>query len=114
MRGPWIIQSYYRNEVSPLVDGWFPTDDAANIDVDGYMQIIDRSKDVIRLGGGWISSIGVENVVAMYSGVYMVACISCYHPKWGRRLLPMVMKKPDVGLMHGEMFKFSEGKVVKW
>ncbi len=94
MRGPWTIQSYYRNEVSPLVDGWFPTGDVANIDADGYMQITDRSKDVIKSGGEWISSIDVENVAAAHPGVHMAACISCYHPKWDERPLLVVMKKP--------------------
>jgi len=114
VRGPWTIQSYYRNEVSPLVDGWFPTGDVANIDADGYMQITDRSKDVIKSGGEWISSIDVENVAAAHPGVHMAACISCHHPKWDERPLLVVMKKPGVELTREEMLKFFEGKVAKW
>ncbi|PLC40424.1 long-chain fatty acid--CoA ligase [Ralstonia pickettii] len=114
VRGPWTIQSYYRNDVSPLVDGWFPTGDVANIDADGYMQITDRSKDVIKSGGEWISSIDVENVAAAHPGVHMAACIACHHPKWDERPLLVVMKKPGVELTREEMLKFFEGKVAKW
>jgi fatty-acyl-CoA synthase len=114
VRGPWTIQRYYRNDVSPLVDGWFPTGDVANIDADGYMQITDRSKDVIKSGGEWISSIDVENVAAAHPAVHMAACIACYHPKWDERPLLVVMKKPGVELTREEMLKFFEGKVAKW
>ena len=114
VRGPWTIQSYYRNDVSPLVDGWFPTGDVANIDTDGYMQITDRSKDVIKSGGEWISSIDVENVAAAHPAVHMAACIACYHPKWDERPLLVVMKKPGMELTREEMQKFFEGKIAKW
>jgi len=114
VRGPWTIDSYYRNEHSPLVDGWFPTGDVANIDADGYMQITDRSKDVIKSGGEWISSIDVENVAAAHPAVHMAACIACHHPKWDERPLLVVMKKPGTELTREEMLKFFEGKVAKW
>ncbi|QUP53777.1 long-chain-fatty-acid--CoA ligase [Ralstonia syzygii] len=114
VRGPWTMASYYRNDPSPLVDGWFPTGDVANIDPDGYMQITDRSKDVIKSGGEWISSIDVENVAAAHPAVHMAACIACRHPKWDERPLLVVMRKPGAELTRDEMLRFFEGKVAKW
>ncbi len=114
VRGPWTIDRYYRSDPSPLVDGWFPTGDVANIDPDGYMQITDRSKDVIKSGGEWISSIDVENVAAAHPAVHMAACIACHHPKWDERPLLVVMKKPGAALTREEMLRFFEGKVAKW
>ncbi|MHA6912660.1 3-(methylthio)propionyl-CoA ligase [Ralstonia pseudosolanacearum] len=114
VRGPWTIASYYRNGQSPLIDGWFPTGDVANIDPDGYMQITDRSKDVIKSGGEWISSIDVENVAAAHPAVHMAACIACRHPKWDERPLLVVMKKPGAELTRDEMLRYFEGKVAKW
>lgn len=114
VRGPWTIASYYRNDPSPLVDGWFPTGDVANIDPDGYMQITDRSKDVIKSGGEWISAIDVENVAAAHPAVHMAACIACRHPKWDERPLLVVMRKPGAELTRDEMLRFFEGKVAKW
>ncbi|WP_197337405.1 3-(methylthio)propionyl-CoA ligase [Ralstonia solanacearum] len=114
VRGPWTIDRYYRSDPSPLVDGWFPTGDVANIDPDGYMQITDRSKDVIKSGGEWISSIDVENVAAAHPAVHMAACIACRHPKWDERPLLVVMKKPGAELTREEMLRFFEGKVAKW
>ncbi|MBB6582157.1 3-(methylthio)propionyl-CoA ligase [Ralstonia solanacearum] len=114
MRGPWTIDRYYRSDPSPLVDGWFPTGDVANIDPDGYMQITDRSKDVIKSGGEWISSIDVENVAAAHPAVHMAACIACHHPKWDERPLLVVMKRPGAELTREEMLRFFEGKVAKW
>lgn len=114
VRGPWVIEHYYRNDASPLVDGWFPTGDVATIDPDGYMQITDRSKDVIKSGGEWISSIDIENVAAAHPAVHMAACISCYHPKWDERPLLVVMKKPGAEVTREELLKYFEGKVAKW
>ncbi len=114
VRGPWIIDRYYRSDSSPLVDGWFPTGDVATIDADGYMQITDRSKDVIKSGGEWISSIDVENVAAAHPAVHMAACISVHHPKWDERPLLVVMRKPGTELTREELLAFFEGKVAKW
>ncbi|EHP40406.1 long-chain-fatty-acid--CoA ligase [Cupriavidus basilensis OR16] len=114
VRGPWVIEHYYRNDASPLVDGWFPTGDVATIDPDGYMQITDRSKDVIKSGGEWISSIDIENVAAAHPAVHMAACISCFHPKWDERPLLVVMKKPGAEVTREELLKYFEGKVAKW
>ncbi|SOY77943.1 Medium-chain-fatty-acid--CoA ligase [Cupriavidus taiwanensis] len=114
VRGPWIIDHYFRNDGSPLVDGWFPTGDVATIDPDGYMQITDRSKDVIKSGGEWISSIDIENVATAHPAVHMAACISAYHPKWDERPLLVVATKPQAELSKEELLKFFEGKVAKW
>ncbi len=114
VRGPWIIDRYFRNDASPLVDGWFPTGDVATIDADGFMQITDRSKDVIKSGGEWISSIDIENVAAAHPAVHMAACISAYHPKWDERPLLVVVKKPGAEVSREELLQFFEGKVAKW
>ncbi|SPA49677.1 3-(methylthio)propionyl-CoA ligase [Cupriavidus taiwanensis] len=114
VRGPWIIDRYFRNDASPLVDGWFPTGDVATIDADGFMQITDRSKDVIKSGGEWISSIDIENVAAAHPAVHMAACISAYHPKWDERPLLVVVKKPGAEVSREELLRFFEGKVAKW
>ena len=114
VRGPWVIDHYYRNDNNPLVDGWFPTGDVATIDEEGYMQITDRSKDVIKSGGEWISSIDVENVAAAHPAVHMAACISAYHPKWDERPLLVVVKRPGMDVTREELLGFFEGKVAKW
>ena len=94
VRGHWVINSYFNVDKSPLHDGWFPTGDVATIDVDGYMQITDRSKDVIKSGGEWISSIDLENVAMGHPAVHEAAAIAAYHPKWDERPLLVVVKKP--------------------
>ena len=114
VRGPWVVSSYYKGEGSPLVkdkDGldWFPTGDVATIDADGFMQITDRSKDVIKSGGEWISSIDIENIA-----VAMAACIGVAHPKWDERPIVAVVKKPDVQVSREELLAFYEGKTAKW
>jgi 3-(methylthio)propionyl---CoA ligase len=118
VRGPWVISEYYQTEGSPLVDGWFPTGDVATIDADGYMQITDRSKDVIKSGGEWISSIDIENVAAAHPAIQMAACISVAHAKWDERPYLIVVKKPGVTTPDAELkadiLKFFEGKVAKW
>lgn len=114
VRGPWIIERYYRNGTDPLVDGWFPTGDVATIDADGYMQITDRSKDVIKSGGEWISSIDIENVAAAHPAVHMAACIAIHHPKWDERPLLVVVKRPGMEVSREELLQFFEGKVAKW
>ena len=115
VRGPWIISAYFKGEGgSPLVDGWFPTGDVATIDPDGYMQITDRSKDVIKSGGEWISSIDIENLAVAHPAVAMAACVGMPHPKWDERPIVLVVKKPDVQLSREELLAFFEGKIAKW
>lgn len=115
VRGPWIVASYFRGEGGdPLVDGWFPTGDVAAIDPDGFMQITDRSKDVIKSGGEWISSIDIENIAMAHPAVAMAACIALPHPKWDERPLLVVVKKPGAEVSREELIGFYEGKVAKW
>ncbi len=115
VKGPWIIGEYFKGEGgNPLVDGWFPTGDVATIDPDGYMQITDRSKDVIKSGGEWISSIDIENIAVAHPAVAMAACIGVKHPKWDERPIIAVVKKPGAEVTREELIKFYEGKTAKW
>ncbi|MFC5523414.1 3-(methylthio)propionyl-CoA ligase [Polaromonas jejuensis] len=115
VKGPWVVREYFKGEGgNPLVDGWFPTGDVATIDADGYMQITDRSKDVIKSGGEWISSIEVENIAVAHPAVAMAACIGVPHPKWDERPIIVVVKKPGMDVTRDELIKFYEGKTAKW
>jgi len=115
VRGPWIIASYFKGEGGdPLRDGWFPTGDVATIDADGYMQITDRSKDVIKSGGEWIGSIDLENIAMAHPAVAMAACIGARHPKWDERPLLVVVKKPGAELTREQLLQFYDGKIAKW
>jgi len=115
VKGPWVIKEYFKQEgASPLIDGWFPTGDVATVDADGYMQITDRSKDVIKSGGEWISSIDVENIAMAHPEVLMAACIGMPHPKWDERPIVVVVVKPGAQLDRGQILSFYEGKIAKW
>ena len=115
VRGPWITSSYLKAEGGdPLRDGWFPTGDVATIDPDGYMQITDRSKDVIKSGGEWISSIDLENLAVAHPSVAEAAVIGVFHPKWDERPLLIVVKKPASELSRDQMLAFFDGKIAKW
>ncbi len=115
VKGPWIIRDYYKSDApSPLVDGWFPTGDVGTIDADGYLQITDRSKDVIKSGGEWISSIDVENIAVAHPAVAMAACIGIKHPKWDERPIIAVVKKPGAEVSREQLLAFYEGKIAKW
>jgi fatty-acyl-CoA synthase len=114
VRGPWVINQYFRKDDSPLVDGWFPTGDVATIDRDSFLHITDRSKDVIKSGGEWISSIDVENVAIAHPAVAEAACIACAHPKWTERPLLVVVKRPGFEVTREELIAFYDGKVAKW
>lgn len=115
VRGPWIVASYFKGAGGdPLVDGWFPTGDVASIDPDGFMQITDRSKDVIKSGGEWISSIDIENIAMGHPAVAMAACIAVAHPKWDERPLLVVVRKPGADVTTEALLEFYRGKVAKW
>ncbi len=119
VKGPWIISNYFKSEGgNPLTaDGWFPTGDVASIDADGFLQITDRSKDVIKSGGEWISSIDVENIAMAHPAVAMAACIAVVHPKWDERPLLVVMKKPGEAAANttaADILAHFEGKIAKW
>ena len=115
VKGPWIIRQYYKGEGGdPLVGGWFPTGDVGTIDVDGYLQITDRSKDVIKSGGEWISSIDVENIAVAHPAVAMAACIGVLHPKWDERPIIAVVKRAGMEVTRDELIRFYDGKTAKW
>ena len=118
VKGPWIISNYFKGEGGdPLVEGWFPTGDVASIDADGFLQITDRSKDVIKSGGEWISSIDVENIAMAHPAVAMAACIAVPHPKWDERPLLVVMKKPGeqaAKATAADILAHFEGRIAKW
>ena len=114
-RGPWVARDYFRNEGGGVLrDGWFPTGDVASIDADGYMQITDRSKDLIKSGGEWISSIEIEDIAMSHPEVAMAACIGVRHPKWDERPLLVVVRKPDAGPTRAEILAHFACKVAKW
>lgn len=114
VRGPWVVSSYFGMDASPLEDGWFPTGDVCSVDADGYVQITDRSKDVIKSGGEWISSIEVESIAVAHPAVAMAACIAAAHPKWDERPLLVVVKKPGMQVTRDEILGFFENKVPRW
>ena len=115
VRGPWVTSGYFKAEGGArLIDGWFPTGDVATIDADGYMQITDRAKDVIKSGGEWIGSIDIENIALAHPSVAMAACIAVRHPKWDERPLLVVVKKPNKELTRDEMLAFFDGRIAKW
>jgi fatty-acyl-CoA synthase len=115
VRGPWVVSEYFKGEGgNPLEDGWFPTGDVAKIDADGYMQITDRSKDVIKSGGEWIGSIDLENIAMAHPAVALAACIAVRHPKWDERPLLVVQRKSGAALSRDDLLKFYEGKIAKW
>jgi len=120
VRGPWVVKRYFQEKGDDALVRddrgieWFPTGDVATIDADGYMHITDRSKDVIKSGGEWISSIEIENIAVAHPAVAMAACIGVAHPKWDERPLLVVVKKGGADLTREELLKFYEGRVAKW
>ncbi len=115
VKGPWIAKGYLKGEGGdPLVDGWFPTGDVATIDADGYMQITDRSKDVIKSGGEWISSIDLENIAVGHPAIAEAAVIGIAHPKWDERPIVVAIKKPGQEVSKEDLLKFFQGKIAKW
>jgi fatty-acyl-CoA synthase len=115
VRGPWVIQRYFKGEGGdPLKEGWFPTGDVVNIDAEGFIHITDRSKDVIKSGGEWISSIDLENIAMAHPAIAEAAVIGVKHPKWDERPIVVAVKKPGQDVTKEELLKFYEGKVAKW
>jgi len=114
VRGHWIVERYYKADESALRDGWFPTGDISTIDADGRMQIRDRTKDVIKSGGEWISSIDLENAAVAHPAVAMAAVIGVKHEKWDERPLLFIVRKPDQTLEKEQILDFLRGKVADW
>jgi len=117
VRGPWICSDYFKLEGdagSHTDDGWFDTGDVATIDPQGYMAITDRTKDVIKSGGEWISSIELENTAMGHPAVAEAAVIGVAHPKWTERPLLVVVKAESQEVSKEELLAFFDGKVATW
>ena len=120
VRGAWVARDYFKNEgPSPLVldaqsRAWFPTGDVATIDADGFLQITDRSKDLIKSGGEWISSIDIENIAQAHPAVALAACIGVPHPKWDERPILVAVKRPDHAVSREELLAFYQGRLARW
>ena len=117
VRGPWVVASYYDNPESAdrfTADGWFRTGDVATIDAEGYVQITDRTKDLIKSGGEWVSSVDVENLIMSHPKVLEAAVIAVPHPKWVERPLACVVPKPGSTLELGEIIDFLRPQLARW
>jgi len=114
-KGPWVLSEYFNEQGGgPLHEGWFPTGDVASMDADGYVQITDRSKDMIKSGGEWISSIELENLAVSHPAVAEAAVIAVKHPKWDERPLLLAVKKSGATVSREELLAFYRGKVANW
>ncbi len=116
VRGPWVVGSYFKGDGGEVLDadGWFDTGDVATLDPYGYMQIVDRSKDVIKSGGEWISSIDLENAAVGAPGVAEAAVIGVPHPKWDERPLLLVRPKEGATVSKESILAYLDGKIAKW
>jgi fatty-acyl-CoA synthase len=118
VRGPWVISGYYRDErgADSFQDGWFRTGDVATIDADGFVQIVDRTKDLVKSGGEWISTVELENEIMAHPQVLEAAVIAVPHPRWQERPLACVVPRPEAqdSLSPGEILAFLSGRVAKW
>jgi fatty-acyl-CoA synthase len=117
VRGPWVVGAYYNNPESAsrfTDDGWFRTGDVATIDAEGYVQITDRTKDLIKSGGEWISSVDLENMIMSHPKVLEAAVIAVPHPRWVERPLACVVPKPGTRLDPGEIIDYLRPQVAKW
>ncbi|WP_373087530.1 3-(methylthio)propionyl-CoA ligase [Sneathiella sp.] len=116
VRGPWVTNGYFKGEGGNVLDkdGWFSTGDVGTLDPDGYMQITDRSKDVIKSGGEWISSIDVENEALGCPGIVEAAVIAIPHPKWDERPLVIAVKEKGHSVSREDVIRHLESTLAKW
>ncbi|MFC6760952.1 hypothetical protein ACFQFQ_18015 [Sulfitobacter porphyrae] len=116
VRGPWVTSGYFRGEGGDVLDpdGWFSTGDVATITPSGFVRLTDRSKDVIKSGGEWISSIDLENAAVSHPAVHEAAVIGRPHVKWQERPMMIVVLKPGCAITHAEMNAHLEAHVAKW
>jgi fatty-acyl-CoA synthase len=116
VKGPFVVGEYFRGDGGQILDdqGFFDTGDVATLDEHGFMQITDRSKDVIKSGGEWISSIEIENIAAGHPKAELAAVFGVAHPKWDERPLLLVKLKPGQSGTKEEFLQFLEGKIAKW
>jgi len=115
-RGSWVARSYFEREAEELLDadGWFPTGDVASRDAHGFVKITDRTKDVIKSGGEWISSIDIENAAMLHPRVRFAAAVGVYHPKWDERPVLIVVPTEDQPLTSEEVLEFLRPRMAKW
>ena len=115
VKGPWVISGYFGHDGGDVLqDGWFPTGDVATIDPDGFMQITDRSKDVIKSGGEWIGSIDLEHIAMAHPAVLQAACIGVPHPKWDERPLLLVVRRPGMDVTRDELLATFDGRIARF
>jgi fatty-acyl-CoA synthase len=116
VRGPWVCSGYFRidNSSSHDADGWFATGDVAVIHPDGYLQITDRAKDVIKSGGEWISSVDLENCACGHPDVLMAAAIGVRHPKWDERPILVVVPRPGCTPQRESVLAHIAEHFAKW
>lgn len=115
IKGHWIIDHYFGKEESALTaDGWFDSGDIATLNEDGFMKLCDRSKDLIKSGGEWISSVDLENMAMGHPEIAMAAVIAAQHPKWDERPVLIAIKKPESHVSEAEMLDYYADKVAKW
>jgi len=114
VRGPWVIEHYFKKPETSSGDGWFDTGDISTIDEYGFMKIADRKKDVIKSGGEWISSIDIENAVMMHPSVSLAAIIGIEHPKWDERPLLVIQNNQQHKMNIASVHDWLDGKIAKW
>ncbi len=115
VRGPWVAKGYFGADTDVLDDdGWFPTGDVATLDASGYLRITDRTKDVIKSGGEWISSLEIENLACSVPGVRQAAVIAAYHPKWEERPLLVIVPDEDRPATREEVLDHLRPRIAKW
>jgi 3-(methylthio)propionyl---CoA ligase len=115
IRGPWVARGYFGKDEDELdTDGWFATGDVGTLDSFGYLRITDRTKDVIKSGGEWISSIEIENLACSVPGVKQAAVIAAYHPKWEERPLLIIVADAQSAPTREEIFDFLGSRIAKW
>jgi fatty-acyl-CoA synthase len=115
--GPWITAGYYNDDRSAesfTDDGWLRTGDVAVVTPEGYVRIVDRTKDVVKSGGEWISSVELENEIMAHPEVAEAAVIGVSHPKWSERPLACVVVRPGATLTSADVLEFLDGRIAKW
>jgi fatty-acyl-CoA synthase len=118
VRGPWIAKAYYKDPATgeKFVDGWLRTGDVAVVDEDGIIQLVDRTKDLVKSGGEWISSVDLENMIMGHPKVLEACVVGLPHPKWDERPWAFVVPKPDYAGQLGseEIIEYLRPRVAKW
>jgi fatty-acyl-CoA synthase len=116
VRGPWVTSGYYHDErgEQSFTDGWFRTGDVATVDSEGYIQIMDRTKDLVKSGGEWISSVDLENAIMAHPKVAEAAVVGVFHPKWQERPLACVVAKPGQSVTTEEILEHLKDKFAAW